>query len=310
MSVQEDGTVPAGLTDGLGALDRLISAGWAVGSRIAGTVAWSAAFEQAIADLQAALGDDQVPGPAWYPPTMPLADAERAGYAESFLNLLGSVHALPHQVAGDQGRRSAAGGDTGAFAPTGVVLIPAMCYHIYPRLAGQTIAGEARFDLSGYCYRNECTSELGRLRTYRVRERVLIATADAALAWRDEQLMRATRVLRDMGLRVRTASAADPFFGPGQRLLRSAQLEQKLKFEVVGRLHGSDHGTALASANYHKDHFGLAFDIAIEGAGTAHSACLGFGLERIVLALIHEHGDDRRNWPRIPAPAASRREQV
>jgi seryl-tRNA synthetase len=310
MSARQASTVPVGLADDLNALDRLISVGWAVASRTAGTVAWSAAFEQTIADLQATLSDDQVPAPVWYPPIMPLADAERAGYAESFLNLLGSVHALPHQVAADLGLRSAAGGGIDAFAPTGVVLIPAMCYHVYPQLADQTITEAARFDLSGYCYRNERTNELGRLRAYRVRERVLIATADAALAWRDEQLSRARRLLRDLGLQVRTENAADPFFGPGQRLMRSAQLEQKLKFELVSRLYDSDPGTALASANYHKDHFGLAFDIAIEGAGTAHSACLGFGLERIVLALIHEHGDDRRNWPQIPATATSRRGQI
>jgi hypothetical protein len=288
--------VPAGLAGDSDALDRLVRAGWAVASRTAGTPAWTPAFERAVSDLQA-LNDDQVPGPVWYAPVMPLADAERAGYAESFLNLLGAVHALPDQAPADPRPHPAAGGGTRAFTPTGVVLIPAMCYHVYPSLADQTITEAARFDLSGYCYRNEKSHELGRLSAYRVRERVVIADADGALAWRDEELGRAAAFLRDLGLRVRVQSAADPFFGPGRRLMRAAQLEQELKFELIARLRDSDPGTALASANYHKDHFGSAFDIAIEGAGTAHSACLGFGLERIVLGLIHEHGDDRRNWP-------------
>jgi seryl-tRNA synthetase len=307
-------TVPAteagaDLVDDRAALDRFIRAGWVAASRAAGVLAWTPAFESVIADLQAALGDDAVPGPAWYPPVMPLADAERAGYAESFLNLLGAVHALPEQAQGGPGpARSGPDPGGGAFMPTDVVLIPAMCYHVYPSLSGQTIAGSAVFDLSGYCYRHEGTSELGRLRTYRVRERVVIADAATALGWRNEQIRRSGAFLRGLGLAVRVETAADPFFGPGQRLMRAAQLEQGLKFEFVCPLSAHDQGTAVASANYHKDHFGRAFDIAVADAGTAHSACLGFGLERVALALIHEHGDDRRDWPRITAAGASQRE--
>ena len=29
----------------------------------------------------------------------------------------------------------------------------------------------------------------------------------------------------------------------------------------------------------------------------AHTACVGFGLERIALALYHRHGFDRAAWP-------------
>lgn len=307
-SKNQDSKNQASIADDRRLRDQLIKAGWAVASRSVGTLAWTPVFEQVIADLQAALGQEEVPGPVWYPPVMPLADAERAGYAESFLNLLGAVHALPDQTPAGAGLPpSAADGGAEAFAPTDVVLIPAMCYHVYPSLAGQCIAGPIAFDLSGYCYRHESTDELGRLRAYRVRERVFLAAADAALAWRDEQLRRAGAFLRDLGLPVWAETAADPFFGRGERLMRAAQLEQKLKFELVGQLYGGDPGTALASVNYHKDHFGAAFDIAVAGEGTAHSACLGFGLERIVLALIREHGDDRRNWPRIGAASAGRR---
>jgi hypothetical protein len=278
----------AGLTGDDHARDRLITAGWAALSRARGTLAWTPAFERAVADLQAALSDNDAPGPVWYPPVMPFADAERAGYAESFLNLIGVVHALPDQVPG---------GATAPFAQTDAVLIPAMCYHVYPSLAGQGITGSAAFDLAGYCYRHERSDEPGRLRSYRVRERVFIAAADAALAWRDEQLRRACARLRELGLPVQAETAADPFFGHGERLMRSAQLEQELKFELVGKVYDGDPGTALASVNYHKDHFGAAFDISVVGQGTAHSACLGFGLERVVLALILEHGDNRQNWP-------------
>jgi seryl-tRNA synthetase len=29
----------------------------------------------------------------------------------------------------------------------------------------------------------------------------------------------------------------------------------------------------------------------------AHTACVGFGLERIALALFHHHGLDVKEWP-------------
>jgi hypothetical protein len=33
------------------------------------------------------------------------------------------------------------------------------------------------------------------------------------------------------------------------------------------------------------------------GGGAAHTACLGFGLERITLALLRTHGLDPDRWP-------------
>ena len=43
--------------------------------------------------------------------------------------------------------------------------------------------------------------------------------------------------------------------------------------------------------------FGSAFDIKLPDGETAHTACLGFGLERVVMALFKTHGFDPRQWP-------------
>lgn len=280
------------MTPQAGLAPDLIAAGWAVAAGINGAPAWTPRFEQVVAELQQALSGGGSRGPVWYPPVMSARDAERAGYAQSFRDLLGSVHALS---------------DGQDVSPTDAVLVPAMCYHIYPRLAGQAVSQLATFDLSGYCYRHERTHEHGRLRAYRVREFLALGAADAALAWRDEELERACSFFGRLGLAVRAEPAADPFFGHGGALLRATQLEQQLKFEFVCRIAAAGNGTAIASANYHKDHFGIAFGIRGPGGGVAHSSCLGFGLERIVLALIHAHGHDRRDWPDITADAVSLR---
>jgi len=55
--------------------------------------------------------------------------------------------------------------------------------------------------------------------------------------------------------------------------------------------------TAIVSCNYHLDHFGHAFDIKSADGRVAHSACIGFGLERITLALLKTHGFDPSAWP-------------
>ena len=56
--------------------------------------------------------------------------------------------------------------------------------------------------------------------------------------------------------------------------------------------------TAISSCNYHLDTFGVAFDIKTGDGNPAHSACVGFGLERIALALFKTHGLRLSGWPR------------
>jgi hypothetical protein len=101
--------------------------------------------------------------------------------------------------------------------------------------------------------------------------------------------------LSELGLDARLEVAADPFFGAGERYLKATQREQRLKWECLAPV-ADGVRQAVASANYHKDRFGVAFGMIVNGA-PAHSACVGFGLERIVLALTYAHGPDRSRWP-------------
>jgi seryl-tRNA synthetase len=89
--------------------------------------------------------------------------------------------------------------------------------------------------------------------------------------------------------------ATDPFFGRSGRMLAASQREQELKFEVTLQIAGPE-PTAVASFNYHQDHFACAYGLRA-GEGDAHTACLGFGLERIALALFKTHGLETGSWP-------------
>ncbi|MFJ3217581.1 aminoacyl--tRNA ligase-related protein [Kitasatospora sp. NPDC086801] len=266
---------------------------------IPGAPALGPAFERTVAELQAALTATAGtgPGPTWYPPLMSAARIEQAEYAESFPHLLGTVHAYAPERSAQRGE------PVGARPATDVVLAPAVCYNVYAELAGQRLEEQVVLDAAGYCYRHEATSETGRFRSFRMREFVALGPPEQSADWRDAWIPRCEAFLGGLGLDVEVVSATDPFFGPGGRLMRSTQLEQGLKYEFVAKLTADDPGTAIASANRHRDHLGRRFDIH-HGEDVAHSSCVAFGLERITLALVHAHGEDRRNWPRITAPDA------
>ena len=110
--------------------------------------------------------------------------------------------------------------------------------------------------------------------------------------WRD----RAVELLRGIGLAVDFEVATDPFFGRTGRFLAASQREQELKFEVSVQVAGPE-PTAVASFNYHEDHFTSIYGIELADGTRAQTACLGFGHERIVMALLRTHGLDVDGWP-------------
>jgi seryl-tRNA synthetase len=79
--------------------------------------------------------------------------------------------------------------------------------------------------------------------------------------------------------------------------MAATQREQELKFEMVVPVASEEIPTAVASCNYHLDHFGHSFDIRTADGAVAHSACVGFGLERVTLALFKKHGFAPAQWP-------------
>jgi seryl-tRNA synthetase len=80
-------------------------------------------------------------------------------------------------------------------------------------------------------------------------------------------------------------------------MLKDGQKAQKLKFEVVVPVISEAEPTAVCSFNYHQEKFGAAFGIRTADGAVAHTACLGFGLERVVMAIFRTHGLDPKAWP-------------
>ncbi len=237
-----------------------------------------------------------------FPPLLPRRQIEEIGYLKSFPHLAGSVFAFDgdEEQAAIQEERADRHEDWSEFQEmTDLVLTPAACYPVYPALAarGPLMAGGLTVDAGGsYVFRHEPSGDPARLQMFHQREIVRIGEPNTVSAWRDAWRDRCVALLRSVGLDARFEVANDPFFGRSGRLLARSQRSQELKFEVVVQIAGPE-PTAVASFNYHQDHFAATYGIVIEGAEAAHTACLGFGLERITLALLREHGLDPGAWP-------------
>ena len=283
--------------------DELVAHRLIVPSRPLGTFGRGPVFEDVLARFDAlvlaAAKDDAVEF-LTFPPVIDRQIIERTGYMESFPNLCGSIHSFagPEREARAISQRIAEGRPWGELlAPTDVVLNPAACYPLYPTCAGELPAGGRHVTMDAWVYREEPSQEPTRMRSFRVREFVRLGAPDDVVAWRDLWLERGLALLTSLELPARAEVAADPFFGRGGKILAAGQIEQKLKFEVLIPVISEEQPTACCSFNYHQDKFGQAFGITLPGGAVAHSACLGFGMERVVMALFRTHGFDPARWP-------------
>ena len=80
-------------------------------------------------------------------------------------------------------------------------------------------------------------------------------------------------------------------------MLAANQKDQKLKFELLCPITSKEKPTAIMSFNYHQDHFSKMFQIKTADGELAQTACLGFGMERCILAMFATHGFELQKWP-------------
>jgi seryl-tRNA synthetase len=247
-------------------------------------------------------------GAEWirFPPLVTRRNLEISEYMDSFPDLAGIVHSF----AGTERdhlrlkQQLAKGEDWSAALPhADVALTPAACYPIYPTLKGTLPEGGRRFDVQSYCFRHEPSDDPARMQMFRQREHVRIGDAAHVREFRDLWRDRGERMLKELGLECWVDVANDPFFGRAGQMMANSQREQALKFELLVPITSSEKPTACVSFNYHQDHFGHLFGIRQANGEWAHTACVGFGLERIALALFRTHGFDPQRWP---APAGER----
>jgi seryl-tRNA synthetase len=228
-------------------------------------------------------------------PVQARSTLEKSGYVSSFPNLIGAVSGIPDASA----RQATADPSTWTtlLEPTEVSLCSAACHGLYPLLEGDVVGAHGRrYEVQCWVFRHEPSTDPARMQSFRQHEFVYVGTPDGAIAHRDRWLAKGLALLGALGLDVASEAANDPFFGRAAPMLAESQREKELKFELVA-LVATAEPRAIASANYHEGHFGEAFEISLEDATPAHTACIGFGLERITLALLRRHGPTVSDWP-------------
>jgi seryl-tRNA synthetase len=286
-------------------LDDLIAKGLLLETGVDGLYGRNGVFEDVVARFDALIssfGTDLNAEVVRFPPGMNRALFEKSGYMKSFPQLAGTVHAFggTDRAHGSLLEKMNAGEDwTADQLATDVVLAPAACYPLYPTVAkrGPLPANGRTYDLNSYCFRHEPSKDPARMQMFRMREYVRIGTPEQVTEFRAMWLERGQELVAKLGVPFELDVANDPFFGRAGRMLASSQRDQKLKFELLIPIESASSPTACLSFNYHQDHFGTLWGIETDTGDVAHTACVGFGMERVALALFKHHGLDVADWP-------------
>ena len=296
--------MPATDYDALKFHQGLVDAGLIVPVGVQGAFGRNHVFESVLDGFNAAitrLAKDDHAEYFVFPPVIDRKVLEKTDYMDSFPHLAGTVHSFfgKELDARKLSERIHAGEPWGdAMGITGVTLNPAACYPVYPSFTGTVPAQGRLVTMLNWVYRHEPSAEPTRMQSFRVREFVRAGRPSEVVAWRDQWLARGLETLLALGLPARAEVASDPFFGRAGKMLQDGQKEQRLKFEVLIPVISSEEPTAVCSFNYHQEHFGEVFGIRDADGAVAHTACLGFGLERCVMALFRQHGFIVEEWPK------------
>lgn len=242
------------------------------------------------------------------PPALAMRTLEHADYFASFPFWLTAASHLPddesvlERIATDAEPVLAA---RSAAQSTDVALPPALCYHVFERLAARRLATTEVVTLAGTCWRHEGTrlSALERQWAFTMREIVCVGAASEVEEFRQRAMRRAGALAVRLDLDAGFLVATDPFFAPTARGKAIVQRVKALKHELALPI-GNERSTAAASFNNHEEFFGAAFGITLATGEAASSGCVAFGLERWLLAFLVAHGVDRAGWPIFDATFA------
>lgn len=241
-------------------------------------------LDELLTGLAAALAAPEVVGP----PLLSVAGLTRLDYFRNFPHLGVSAGRFPPGALD-----GLAVGESPAdlpLEPTGYLLPSATCYGLLLSLEGRDVGEDGlRLSASGRCFRNETHYEgLRLLWGFHMREVLYLGTQQGAL----EHLARGEEFIQDaagrLGLTLTRATADDPFYDKGGSRARLMALDP-VKYEF-----SAPDGTAIASVNRHRNFFGERLGIRAGAHGPAYSACVAFGLERWVHAMILTHGSADR----------------
>ena len=159
-------------------------------------------------------------------------------------------------------------------------------------MAGTELGEDQFLTTNCLCHRRESSYQpLQRQWCFQMREIVCIGGPDTVQLCIEDCERRIDSLTEKLGLEVSWEEAMDSFYNPGEDPKALAQLLEPIKKELI-----FGDGLAVASINRHRTFFGDCYNIRMHG-DSVNSACVAFGIERWLFALIQTHGPDPAAWP-------------
>ena len=248
-------------------------------------------------------------GEDWLVPAgISLETLARADYFASFphwLTLAGHLSEVPAELEAIARAVRPAEAAVASGSRIQGALAPAVCYHVYDALADRTVGDETIVTAQGTCWRHEGArlAALERGWAFTMREIVCVGSERVVRDFLARGRAHVTAFAACLGLDAEMATATDPFFAPTGRGKALLQAVKELKQELL-LPHGPAQRLAAASFNDHGTFFGEAFAMALPDGTPAHTACVAFGVERWLLAVLCAHGTNPDHWPSLPAAPA------
>ena len=190
--------------------------------------------------------------------------------------------------------------DARHLAPAPNLLSPSVCFHYYAMHAGSRHPSLLTSTATGKCFRWESGNLTGleRLYDFTMQEVIFLGGGEEVLAKRTQSIDAAVALFDEIGLAYEIRTATDPFFIDSYAPQVTFQKAFELKFEIRALLPYKERTFAIGSFNYHQDLFGRAFDIRDRADQPLHSGCMGFGIERVALAVCAQFGLEPSGWPK------------
>ncbi|MDJ0948110.1 MAG: hypothetical protein QNJ94_04240 [Alphaproteobacteria bacterium] len=240
-----------------------------------------------------------------YPNCIPLDSLGRAEHLSSFpehlhflTHLREDLTLLDDYASRVKVDRAGAVPDSVEVSRAELVQNPSTCYHCYAALRGEEITANLAVTAITKCHRFEAANhvELGRLLEFSLREVIFLGDPDFVRETRARTLSLVEALAQDWQLYGELIPSNDPFFTSDFEAKAAHQRRLALKFEYRMAVPGQDRKLAVMSSNLHGPTFSKAFDIKRNGR-VINTGCLGFGLERLALAIVAQHGADPAGWP-------------
>ena len=172
---------------------------------------------------------------------------------------------------------------------------PTICYHVYKQFENTIIEEPPKIITSkGRCKRYESlnTKTLERLLDFTMREIVFIGKKEQVLEKREFLMQQVQSAISKMDIYSNIKTSYDPFFTSKYTPKALIQKKFKLKYELNAYLPDSQDELSIGSFNYHGTFFGEKFNIKLRDGSFAHTACIGFGLERFTYAYLNQKGNN------------------